>query len=400
MFFGISLFLLTILLEFLICIEITLTLHRMAGIYIHIPFCKQKCSYCDFHFSTTYHSYREKMIESICKEILLRKEEINEPIETIYFGGGTPSILLKDELALLLSIIQTSFTVKDTSEITLEANPDDLTFEKLVEFKSVGINRLSIGLQSFRAEDLKWMNRAHTAEESLNCIPMAQKAGFNNISIDLIYGLPNLTIVEWADMIDIAIQLDVQHISAYCLTVEGKTALKKWVDSKQIYLSNEDEQSDQFELLVQKLKNAGINQYEISNFSKPNFESKHNSSYWKGIHYTGIGPSAHSFNGKSRSWNVSNNRSYIKALENDEKWFEIEILSIENQFNEFILTGLRTIYGLNLDKLKEICEPPKTFWKTLNQFIDCNWLKQEENIISLTEEGKLKADHIASELFI
>jgi oxygen-independent coproporphyrinogen-3 oxidase len=392
--------LLTILQQFLFGIEITLTLHRMAGIYIHIPFCKQKCSYCDFHFSTTYHAYREKMILSICKEIKLRSKELNEPIETIYFGGGTPSLLLENELFLLLSTIKTSFEVKDHLEITLESNPDDLTFEKLIEFKSVGINRLSIGLQSFRSEDLEWMNRAHTAEESLNCIPLAQKAGFNNISIDLIYGLPNLTISEWENMIDIAIQLDVQHISAYCLTVEGKTALKKWVDSKLISISNEDEQSDQFELLVQKLKNAGINQYEISNFSKPNFESKHNSSYWKGIHYIGIGPSAHSFNGKSRSWNVSNNRSYIKALENDEKWFEIEILSIENQFNELILTGLRTIYGLNLDKLKEICEPPKTFWNTLNRFIDSNWVIQEKNYIYLSEEGKLKADHIASELFI
>jgi oxygen-independent coproporphyrinogen-3 oxidase len=372
----------------------------MAGIYIHIPFCKQKCSYCDFHFSTTFHSYREEMISSICKEIKLRSNEINESIETIYFGGGTPSLLDQEELTLLLTSIQSSYTVIDSPEITLEANPDDLTFEKLTNFKSVGINRLSIGLQSFRAEDLKWMNRAHTAEESLNCIPMAQKAGFNNISIDLIYGLPNLPLVEWEKMIDIAIQLNVQHISAYCLTVEGKTALKKWVDTKQISVSNEDEQSDQFDLLVQKLNEVGINQYEISNFSKINFESKHNSSYWKGIHYIGVGPSAHSFNGKSRSWNVSNNTNYIKALSNGQNWFETEILSIENQFNELILTGLRTIYGLNLDKLKNICEPPKTFWKTLNQFIDCNWLKQEINIISLTEEGKLKADHIASELFI
>ena len=372
----------------------------MAGIYIHIPFCKQKCSYCDFHFSTTFHSYREEMISSICKEFKLRSNEINEPIETIYFGGGTPSLLDQEELTLLLTSIQSSYTVIDSPEITLEANPDDLTFEKLTNFKSVGINRLSIGLQSFRAEDLKWMNRAHTAEESLNCIPMAQKAGFSNISIDLIYGLPNLPLVEWEKMIDIAIQLNVQHISAYCLTVEGKTALKKWVDTKQISVSNEDEQSDQFDLLVQKLNEVGINQYEISNFSKINFESKHNSSYWKGIHYIGVGPSAHSFNGKSRSWNVSNNTNYIKALSNGQNWFETEILSIENQFNELILTGLRTIYGLNLDKLKNICEPPKTFWKTLNQFIDCNWLKQEINIISLTEEGKLKADHIASELFI
>jgi oxygen-independent coproporphyrinogen-3 oxidase len=340
------------------------------------------------------------MISSICYEIKLRSNEINEPVETIYFGGGTPSLLDQEELTLLLSSIQSSYRVIESPEITLEANPDDLTFEKLIDFKSVGINRLSIGLQSFRAEDLKWMNRAHTAEESLNCIPMAQKAGFKNISIDLIYGLPNLTLPEWEKMIDIAIQLNVQHISAYCLTVEGKTALKKWVETKQISVSNEDEQSDQFDLLVQKLKEAGINQYEISNFSKANFESKHNSSYWKGIHYIGVGPSAHSFNGKSRSWNISNNRNYIKALENDEEWFETEILTLENQFNELILTGLRTIYGLNLDKLNTICVPPTTFWKTLNQFIECNWLKQEINIISLTEEGKLKADHIASELFI
>lgn len=377
----------------------------MAGIYIHIPFCKKKCSYCDFHFSTTFSSYRKELIDSLCKEIILRKEYLKKEeglqnIETIYFGGGTPSLLSKKEIESILTTIRTIYSIDPKVEITLEANPDDLTFANLNLFKSIGINRLSIGLQSFRESDLQWMNRAHTSEESFNCIKYAQSVGFKNISIDLIYGLPNLSLEEWKKSIETAIALNVPHISAYCLTVEGKTALKKWVAEQKIIPSNEDEQSEQFNLLVEMLDNAGIKQYEISNFSKKGFESKHNSSYWKGIHYLGIGPSAHSFNGKSRSWNISNNRKYIQLIENKEDWFELEELTKENQFNELLLTGLRTIYGVNLKSLQEILPLQETFQSKVIQFSESNWMYTEKNILYLTKEGKLKADYIVSELFV
>lgn len=374
---------------------------QMAGIYIHIPFCKQKCSYCDFHFSTTYQSYQNEMITTIVNEINIRKSYLaNQTIETIYFGGGTPSLLSINELALILDSIYQNYEVCQAPEITLEANPDDITKEKLSDWKNVGINRLSVGLQSFRSEDLKWMNRAHTALEALNCVQLAKNAGFDNISIDLIYGLPNLSDSEWLSAIQTVIDFDIQHVSAYCLTIEEKTALGKWVKTKKIIPSNEDEQSEQFEILVSELEKNGIYQYEISNFSRPNFESKHNSSYWKGKHYLGIGPSAHSFNGTSRSWNVSNNRNYLKNCNDKGNWFETEILSLTDQFNELLLIGLRTTEGLNINQLKKIQNPSTSFWKTVEKMEKSAWLTISNDQIVLTKSGRLKADHIASELFI
>ena len=373
----------------------------MAGIYIHIPFCKQKCSYCDFHFSTTFQSYRQSMIECLVVEIEKRVSYLeNKEIETIYFGGGTPSLLTSDELKLILDSISDKYTISKFPEITLEANPDDISREKLVSWKQLGINRLSIGLQSFREEDLKWMNRAHTSEESLGCVALAKEEGFNNISVDLIYGLPNFTLEDWRKNIQTVIDFGIDHISAYCLTVEEKTALSKWVSTKKIIPANEDEQSEQFEVLISELEKAGINQYEISNFSKINSESKHNSNYWKGKHYLGIGPSAHSFNGISRSWNISNNRKYIQLIGDNKDTFETEILSIEDQFNELILIGLRTTVGVNLDQLNSIQVPNEIFWTKITSMQKSEWLLVTKTSIFLTKSGRLKADYIASELFI
>lgn len=345
------------------------------------------------------------MIAAICSEIILRKpylnvDSSNPTIETIYFGGGTPSLLNKKEILTILNLIKENFEIIPNPEITLEANPDDLSIEKLKDFKAVGINRLSIGLQSFREEDLKWMNRAHTAEESFNCIQLAQQIGYDNISIDLIYGLPNLSLAEWEQTVQTAIDLNVQHISAYCLTVEGKTALKKWVDQSKISVANEEQQSEQFELLIEKLEKAQIFQYEISNFSKINLESKHNSSYWKGTYYLGVGPSAHSYNGNTRSWNIANNINYIKAIQNQSVWFETETLSAKDKFNEYLLTGLRMKIGVDLSKLFKIIQAPKSFSEKLNEFINTAWIVQKKEQITLTKEGKLRADYIASELFL
>lgn len=373
----------------------------MAGVYIHIPFCKQQCSYCDFHFSTTYSDYRERMISMICKELVLRADYLeNKPVETIYFGGGTPSLLAPEELRRMLKAIYDLFTVQDEVEITLEANPDDMSEESISSWKEAGINRLSIGLQSFRESDLTWMNRAHTLEEAMQCVELAQRVGFENITVDLIYGLPNLSLDEWGAHIDQVCEWNVPHLSAYCLTVEEKTALHHQVTRGKIKPGTESEQSLQFMELVRRLAQKGYEQYEVSNFGKSGFESKHNSNYWKGEWYLGVGPSAHSFNGTSRSWNVANNRRYMDALSDGTSFQEIEELTAENQFNELLLTGLRTIYGVSLDALSAIHVLPEDFMSRVAEFTNEGWVTLESNSIFTTHEGKLRADYIASELFV
>ncbi|MFT6502013.1 MAG: oxygen-independent coproporphyrinogen-3 oxidase [Crocinitomicaceae bacterium] len=373
----------------------------MAGIYIHIPFCKQKCTYCDFHFSTTFEEYRQKMIESIANELVERKDYVeNKGIKTIYFGGGTPSLLDQNELQIILNAIYQNFDVEEGIEISLEANPDDITDEKLEHWTAVGINRLSIGLQSFKTEDLEWMNRAHTVDEALTCVRKAQEAGISNLTVDLIYGLPNLSLDEWKSHIQQVLDFGVPHVSAYCLTVEENTALNSLVKKGKIVVADDDQQSDQFKLLVSILEENGFDQYEISNFSKAGFESKHNSNYWKGEWYLGVGPSAHSFNGLSRAWNVANNRKYLAAIEKGENHLETEILSSENQFNEYLLTGLRTAYGVDLQKLKKIVPLNGLFTANCDNFIKEGWMVSTDNVLILTKEGRLKADYIASELFI
>ncbi len=373
----------------------------VAGIYLHIPFCKQQCTYCDFHFSTTFEAYREEMVNSIARELVSRVSYLEDkPIETIYFGGGTPSILRKDEIAKLLETINSTFQVNPNAEISLEANPDDISVDSLKEWKELGINRLSIGLQSFKEDDLRWMNRAHTVDEAQNCVRLAQSEGFDNLTVDLIYGLPNLTLEEWRNHVRTVIDFDVPHISAYCLTVEEKTVLHKLVKTGKIDSVSDDTQGEQFLELLKMLEAKEYQQYEISNFSKPGFESKHNGNYWKGKWYLGVGPSAHSFNGTSRRWNIANNRRYLKAIEEETTCSETEELSVENQFNERILIGLRTILGVNLNELEAVSTPPKVFYDKMGSFIESNWMIRQNSAISLTKEGRLRADYIASELFI
>lgn len=373
----------------------------MAGIYIHIPFCKQKCTYCDFHFSTSYQSYYYSMIACLQKELIARKDELeNQVIETIYFGGGTPSLLNVAELEKLIQTVNEEYNCAENLECTLEANPDDIILQEVEAWKSAGINRLSIGIQSFDPEDLLWMNRAHSADEGLNCIRLAQQAGIENISLDLIYGLPNMDNDRWMKQINQAIELNVTHISAYCLTVEEKTALHQLVKKKQIQPASNEQQSEQFELLISALKNAGFEHYEISNFAKPGFISKHNSNYWKGIHYLGIGPSAHSFDGNSRSWNIANNQQYIRLINASEIVFEKEILSLKDQFNELLLIGLRTSWGVDMTALQEKLTFSEEFKRNLSDFQSKDWLKIVDNQIILTDEGKHWADFIAQELFV
>jgi oxygen-independent coproporphyrinogen-3 oxidase len=373
----------------------------MAGIYIHVPFCKKKCSYCDFHFSTTFVSYRERMLDTMRNELLARKNELgNEAIDSIYFGGGTPSLLTKDELTDFLELIHREFAVEPSAEITLEANPDDISAEHCLGWRSVGINRLSIGLQSFREDDLTWMNRSHTALEAENCVAIAQAAGFSNISIDLIYGLPDLSLDQWKSHINRVLEMGIQHISAYCLTVEQKTALHALVQAGKLHPGGENDQGHQFLLLTDTLTAHGFHHYEISNFGMPGKEAVHNGNYWKGVSYLGIGPSAHSFNGIERRWNVANNVKYMSGFETNESWFETELLTPKDRWNELLMTGLRTSWGVNLQQLFEILSPTTEFYEKLKEFETNQWLDVGSMHITLTSEGRLMADYIASELFV
>jgi oxygen-independent coproporphyrinogen III oxidase len=373
----------------------------MAGIYIHIPFCRQRCTYCDFHFSTTFEIYRQELIDSICLELKGRKEYLQKKeVNTIYFGGGTPSILLESELKLILETIFSTFSVSLSAEISLEANPDDMNSNSLQMWKKSGVNRLSIGLQSFKQSDLDWMNRAHNVTDSMSCVALAQTYGFDNITVDLMYGLPGLSMDEWSLHLNRIVEMGVPHLSAYCLTIEEKTTLNSWVNKGKVNTPNEDTQSDQFVKLLETVEAHGFEQYEISNFSKPGFESKHNSNYWKGEWYLGVGPSAHSFNGSSRSWNLANNRRYIKALNENSDYVETEELSAVDQFNERVLIGLRTRYGVNLNELSKLSKITEAFNLTLNGFKEKRWVKENEKVLTLSKEGKLRADYIASELFL
>jgi oxygen-independent coproporphyrinogen-3 oxidase len=372
----------------------------MAGIYIHIPFCKQACTYCDFHFSTTFEKYRSTLIDAILLELEQRKEYLNsEVIETIYFGGGTPSLLTEKELELILSRIDSIYEVTDSAEITLEANPDDISRERLEEWKKLGVNRLSIGLQSFLQSDLDWMNRVHSAEESESAVKLAKEFGFS-LTVDLIYGLPERTLDEWKMNIEKLISLSPNHISAYCLTVEEKTVLSNLVEKGKIDPASEDEQAEQFLLLVSVLEKAGYQQYEISNFAKEGQYSKHNSNYWKGVSYLGVGPSAHSFNRESRRWNVSNNMKYINGVTAKGDFSDSEILTPKDRFNEAVMTGLRTIWGVSLEALRWHHCTDKSFDNRLEEFKNEELLKVENNYIILTKKGKLQTDYIASELFL
>lgn len=372
----------------------------MAGIYLHIPFCKQKCSYCDFHFSTVYDKYRNNMIEAMIAEIALRKDYLNGAvIETLYFGGGTPSLLLKEELALLISAVKKNHRFSKSIEFTLEANPDDITSSNLQNWRALGVNRLSIGLQSFKQEDLDWMNRAHTAKESIQAVQLAQAFDFC-LSVDLMYGLPYRNVREWKENIQHLVDLNPEHISAYCLTIEKKTALAKMIDNGDLVSASEDEQADQFLSLIHTLDKAGYEQYEISNFARNAFYALHNTNYWKGINYLGIGPSAHSFNGISRQWNIANNPKYIKSVLGKLSFFEAELLSSKDRFNELLLTGFRTKWGVNKKQLELIYQPTDSFFQQIKGLEKLKLLRENTTSYHLTEAGKLRADRIASDLFI
>ena len=319
----------------------------MNGIYIHIPFCKKVCCYCDFHFTVSLKS-KDNILISIGKELIQRKDFLpSKNLDTLYFGGGTPSILSISELSSLLNLIHTHFSVSDTAEITLEANPDDITPDYLSGLKSLGINRLSIGIQSFDDEDLKWMNRRHTAEEAITSIKSSQDAGFNAMNIDLMYGLPNLTLKAWEKNLDTFLSLNVPHLSAYHLTIEPKTVLGYHKRMGRLTEIDEKESIAHYTSLIGKMKANGYKHYEISNFCTDQNFSKHNTNYWKQGTYLGLGPSAHSYNGQSRQWNVSVNSNYMEALDADQPFFETEHLTTNERFNDYLLTHLRTMWGAN-----------------------------------------------------
>jgi len=323
----------------------------LAGIYIHIPFCKQKCHYCDFHFAVSQRN-KSELLAALNKEIILRKGEFDEPIETIYFGGGTPSVLSAKELSEIFNSIHANFSVTDDAEITLEANPDDLSKTFLFNLKKLGFNRLSIGVQSFFDEDLEFMNRAHSSKEALEGIKLAQDIGIKNISIDLIYGIPGLSIEKWQKNVEIFLELDIPHLSSYALTVEPKTALAHFIKSEKIAALDDDLAKAHFDLLTDIMKKHNYQHYEVSNFAKNSLLSKHNTSYWQGKSYLGIGPSAHSYHQHTRSWNIANNTRYIKELKENRLPSELEILTDSMRFNEYVMTGLRTIWGIDLEKIK------------------------------------------------
>jgi oxygen-independent coproporphyrinogen-3 oxidase len=368
----------------------------LAGIYIHIPFCKQACSYCNFHFTTSLRRKNE-LVAALLSEMELRKDYLKgEPVETIYFGGGTPSLLPARDHEALIEKAHSTFKISPNTEITLETNPDDISEEKLMDWKEAGINRLSIGIQSFFEEDLKWMNRAHNAEQAMDSLRAAVKH-FNNITVDLIYGTPLLTNEKWKKNIDKVIVEGVVHLSCYALTVELKTPLYKLIKEQKTADIDPDKQSEQFLLLMQWMEEAGYEHYEISNFAKPGFISRHNSSYWQGKKYLGIGPSAHSFDGASRQWNVSNNNFYIDSIEKGIIPYEKEILTPIQQLNEYIMTSLRTMEGLDLDQVEDIIG--HQLRTVSRKFIERGLMDEERGHLKLTKEGKLLADGIASELF-
>ncbi|WP_281298031.1 radical SAM family heme chaperone HemW [Flavobacterium limnophilum] len=372
----------------------------MSGIYIHIPFCKQACHYCDFHFSTSMKKKGE-MVLALAKEIQIRKSEFkDEIVETIYFGGGTPSVLKTDEIQFLIDAVYKNFIVADNPEITLEANPDDLSNERIIELSKTPINRLSIGIQSFFEDDLTMMNRAHNSAEAQKCLEEATKY-FDNISLDLIYGIPGMSNEKWKQNIETALSFGIPHISSYALTVEPKTALNKLIQTGKIAQPKDEVAEAHFQILVETLEANGFVHYELSNFGKENYFSKNNSAYWLGKKYIGIGPSAHSYDGISRSWNVSNNSIYLKSLEENKLPNEIEILSKSDRYNEYIMTGLRTIWGVSLDRIEQEfgSEYLDYLQKQSQKFINDDLLSAENKILKPTPKGKFLTDGIASDLF-
>jgi oxygen-independent coproporphyrinogen-3 oxidase len=372
----------------------------MAGLYLHIPFCKQACHYCDFHFSTDQ-SLRDEMTQAMIKEMIIQSDYLKEPIESIYMGGGTPSLLNGGELAQLLAAASSNLPIAKGAEITLEANPDDLSIEKLELFRKSGINRLSIGIQSFDDGILKFLNRAHDAAVARKALRAVRSTGFDNVSIDLIYSIPGLDAVRWEETLREAIDFAPVHISSYSLTIEERTVFGNWSKHGKFHPVDDELAATQFEMLMDSLEAAGYNHYEISNFAKPGFESKHNSSYWKNKWYLGIGPGAHSFNGLSRQFNARNNSMYIRSISKGIAPIEKEVLTSENKINEYILTSLRTSLGCDLNFLGTLGDDIRARCDKYLSFLQSEKLAiLDGEILRLTRKGKLLADKIAEDLMI
>ncbi|MFB0902775.1 MAG: radical SAM family heme chaperone HemW [Nonlabens sp.] len=373
----------------------------MSGIYIHIPFCKQACHYCDFHFSTNL-KHKTAIIDAICDELRFRKSEFkNTTVQTLYFGGGTPSVLEVDEVERIIQTVFDHYLVSSNPEITLEANPDDLTEERLILFSKTRINRLSIGVQSFFEEDLKLMNRAHNAKEAHQCIEQAVNY-FPNISIDLIYGIPGMSKDRWRENLYKAIQLNVPHISSYALTVEDNTVLKSLIEKGMVPKVEDEVAQQHFQILLDVMELHSFENYEFSNFGKEGFFSQNNTAYWTGKSYIGIGPSAHSFDGKRRGWNINNNVKYMKAIQSGELPMEIEVLTLVDQYNEYVMTGLRTIYGVSLDKIETNYGGNFKDYLLLQSevYLKEHLLYLDGDTLLVTRKGKFLSDGIASELFM
>ena len=374
----------------------------MAGIYLHIPFCKQACTYCNFHFTTSLR-YKDDMVKALVKEAEAEKVYLGgETVHTLYFGGGTPSLLSTSDLDLILNSLAKFYSVAPDAEITLEANPDDVSLEKTRDWKRLGINRLSIGVQSFFEEELRWMNRAHNADQARTCIENSYRAGIDNLSIDLIYGSPLLTDEMWEQNVKTAIGYNIRHLSCYALTVEEKTPLHKNIALRKTVDVDSNGQARQFLSLMQWLRSAGYEHYEVSNFAQPGFRSRHNSSYWKGVPYLGIGPSAHSFNGKERRWNIPNNSIYTKSVTEGAPQRETEELTVNQQLNETIMISLRTIEGIDLNRIKKAWgeKEKHRLQKDLSKYILSGLVTINHDHAQLTDEGMLRADGIAADLFV
>ncbi len=373
----------------------------MSGIYIHIPFCKKVCTYCNFHFSTTYHKHGNELVSALIKEIKLRQNYLtNKNIESIYFGGGTPSLLTVEEINQIIITIEKYYIFdKSNIEITLEANPDDLSYTKLLELKKAGINRLSIGIQSFDDKDLLLMNRSHTSKQAIDSILNAQKIGITNINIDLIFALPNQTLQKWIENINISKELNIPHLSIYNLTIEDKTKLAFDLKRRKYKVPLDDIAKKQFYAAKTILEELGYEHYEISNYCKPNFRAIHNSNYWKDKQYIGIGPSAHSYNKDSRQWNIANNIRYIKSIKDNKLIFEKEILSEAERYNEYIITGLRTKWGCNLHTISKISSVLKSnFLKSIKQHIDDKNIIVSAGNYTISKKGLIISDLIITDL--
>lgn len=373
----------------------------MSGLYLHIPFCKKACHYCNFHFSTQT-KWIPAMVEAMRKEMAIRKTEFPTKLRTIYFGGGTPSLLDAQYIKKLLLTTSELTSFDNETEITLEVNPDDVTYEKVKTWQELGINRISIGIQSFDNHLLKWMNRAHTADQAKDSIDLIRKAGIKNISIDFIYGIPGLELKSWEDQLHAIIELGIPHIACYALTVEPRTALETLIRNKKIEAPSDEEQALQFNKMVDILEKAGYEHYEISNFALPGWRSKHNSSYWKGVSYIGVGPSAHSFTEGKRKWNIANNALYLNAINLNDSFFEEEELDIIKQVNEYLLTSIRTIEGIDLFHLKQkwgnsVYESVR---KNAEKPLQQDLLTKKNNFLQLSREGKFLADRITVDLML